>query len=480
MAETGRHFTSVSPIDGSTVWQGRESTPAEVAAAMSAAATEQSLWRAVDFENRCEVARRFAAILEEKRHEIGALITREAGKLAWEADAEVDAAIAKVDLSINAARERRSETVVDSASIRRVIRYRPLGVALVLGPFNFPLHLPGGQIIPALLAGNAVVFKPSEQAAAVGDWMKDAWHQAGLPPRLLQVLHGGIEPAGNALDASPLGAVFLTGSRAAGRAIHQRLAGRFQVLLALELGGNNPVLVAGDAPVEETAAVVTFSAFVSAGQRCTCARRLLVVESARTDSLIDALVTRTKSLRLGLPGDSPSPHIGPLISAAAADGLQSTCQRLLDMGCESLVPMRRSERQKNLIHPAVIDASPLDPTQLQILGDMEWFGPMLVIRRCRDMETATDEAAATPYGLAAAMFGGSESDFVHFRDRVGAGVVNWNRPTTGAAGSMPFGGLGESGNHRPAGYFATDFCSDPIASLQAEGVSAEDPWQAAE
>lgn len=479
MAEIRTHFSSRSPVDDAVVWEGNESTADEVAEVMCRAGSALASWQSLELDERITIARRYAERLETQRSEVVALLTREIGKLPWEANAEVNASIAKVDLSIQAAAERRSEKVIEAGATQRILRYRAIGVALVLGPFNFPLHLPGGQIIPALLAGNTVVFKPSEQATAVGEWMMQAWREAGLPDGVLQLIYGGSETAGAAIDAEETGAVFLTGSRAAGRAIHQRLAGRYQVLLALELGGNNPIVVAGDADPEQTAAVVSFSAFVSAGQRCTCARRLLLIQSERTQRHIDTLLERVRSLRIGLSNDLPPPQVGPMISAKAADRLESTYKQLLELGCEPLLPLQRSSRRINLVHPAIVDASSLNQQQLTEVGEMEWFGPLLVLQRVKNAEDAIEAAANTPYGLAAAMMGGDAADFDRFVRRVGAGVVNWNRPTTGAAGAMPFGGLGESGNHRPAGYFATDFCSDPVASLESEQPPGDDPWKAA-
>ncbi len=348
-------------------------------------------------------------------------------------------------------------------------------MVLVLGPFNFPLHLPGGQIIPALLAGNAVVFKPSEQATAVGQWMQEAWQQIGLPEGVFQMISGGVETAVAAIDSPLVNGVFLTGSRAAGRAIGRQLGGRPDVLLALELGGNNPIVVT-DVDAAAAAGVVSLSAFVSAGQRCTCARRAIFVQSDRTASQIDALVAQTRAIRVGLPHDQPAAQVGPLISESAAVALNETYQRLLRLGCQAAVPMASDPRRANLVRPTIVDATRLADQQLAELGEMEWFGPLLVIQRVANFEAAIRSAALTPYGLAASLLGGTRAMFDRFVHHVGAGVVNWNRPTTGAAGSLPFGGLGDSGNHRPAGFYAIDFCNDPVASLESDSLPEEDAW----
>ncbi|GAA5505337.1 aldehyde dehydrogenase family protein [Novipirellula caenicola] len=473
-------FQSISPLDDTVLFDGPESTPANISQAITTARQSAILWHNTPLSQRIQIARNYAKHLSDHRDEIRELITSEVGKLPWDADAEVGAAIGKIDLTVNALEQRRSKTVIESGNLARIVRYHPLGVALVLGPFNFPLHLPGGQIVPALLSGNTIVFKPSDQATAVGKWMIDAWRQAGLPDGVMQMIQGGVEVAVNAIDSPLINAVFLTGSRAAGRAIHRQLAGRPDVLLALELGGNNPVVVSDSIPSKAVADLVTFSAFVSAGQRCSCARRALFIENSDCETHIDAVVQQTRSLVVGLPGDETVPQVGPLISTLAATQLRKTYDTLLAHGCRVVVPWQVNPRRENLVHPAIVDATKCTDTQLAAIGDLEWFGPLLVIQRVADFDSAVSAAANTSYGLAASLLGGTSNMFETFVNSVGAGVVNWNRPTTGAAGSLPFGGLGDSGNHRPAGYHAIDFCSDPVASLQSptetESFATLAPW----
>ena len=472
-------FQSVSPINDTVVWSGTETTADQIDSVMGAAASASLRWRNTPLETRIDVVRRYTQYIDANRQTVSELITREVGKLPWDAAAEVSAAIAKSELSIRAIRQRRDNQIVEEGSPRRLVRYQPIGVVLVLGPFNFPLHLPGGQIIPALLAGNAVVMKPSDQATAVGEWMANAWQASGLPNDVFQLILGRVAPAVAAIDSPHVGGVFLTGSRAAGQAIHRQLAGRYDVLLALELGGNNPIVVSGDVPASDVASTVTFSAFVSAGQRCTCARRAIFVDGPETDDQIQATVARTKDLRVGLPSDQPVPQIGPLISAAAAQSLQQTYDQLLKLGCDPVIPFRLDDRRANLVRPAIVDASSLGEADLAALGELEWFGPLLVLLRVGNMDDAFRAASMTAYGLAASLLGGDQDLFDRFVGAVGAGVVNWNRPTTGAAGALPFGGLGDSGNHRPAGFYAIDFCNDPVASLEAESMAAADPWSVA-
>ncbi len=471
--------SSISPIDQSVVWQGTPSTPDVISATINRAAAAQKSWSRHDLDHRAEIARRYATYLGIHRAEIESLLVREVGKLRHEATSEVNTSIAKIDNSVLAIQERRvpeCNSIVDGT---RQINYRPLGVVLVLGPFNFPLHLPGGQIIPALLAGNAIVFKPSERATAVGQWMVQAWHQCGLPSDVLQIVTGGPEVAEAAVDSVQIRGVFLTGSRHAALALRRLLVDRYDVQLAMELGGNNPIVVEGGVLPEIAANVVTHSAFVSSGQRCTCARRAIIIDSPQAMSQIKAIVNRATSLSIGLPNEVPSPDLGPLISTSAVDAIVNTYQTLLERGCVSLLAPRRSLTNSCLVGPAIVDASALSSDEFFAIGDQEWFGPLLVIRRVDGFQSAIDAARATPYGLAAALLGGDRWMFDEFAREVGAGVVNWNRGTTGAAATQPFGGLGLSGNHQPAGFFAIDSCSDPVASLALDQLSTDDPWEAA-
>lgn len=473
-------FSSISPLDGSVVWQGEATAAGQIEQVMARAADQVHSWKGTPLADRIDLVRRYGEHLKNNRDQITDLISREVGKLAWDSSGEVGAAIAKVELSIQALEQRRGEQQIDGGAVQRRIRYRPLGVSLVLGPFNFPLHLPGGQIIPALLAGNTIVFKPSDQATAVGQWISDAWQAVGLPDGVLQLITGGVDAAVSAIDSPHVTGVFLTGSYAAGCAIHRQLAGRPDVLLALELGGNNPIVLTGDVPPATAAAIVSFSAFITSGQRCTCARRAIVMDSEAAGDQVDALVEATSRLRVGMPGDDPSPQVGPVISSAAAENLKRTYDQLIGLGCQPRIEFEFDSRAANLVRPSIVDASDLAADQLKQIGRMEWFGPLLVIQRVGDFDAALASAANTSYGLAASLLGGTREMFDRFVADVGAGVVNWNGPTTGAAGALPFGGLGDSGNHRPAGFYAIDFCSDPIASLEQGQPSDSDPWDVAQ
>ncbi len=456
----GTSLTSRNPADESLVFDGTAASAEQVTAAFSAAERAQADWAHTPLTERQAIVLRYAELLSESADELADLITREIGKLPSDARGEVTASIAKAQISIDALRDRRSPIDFDIENGRRAVRYRPLGPVLVLGPYNFPAHLPGGHLIPALLAGNTVVFKPSELAAAVGRWLTDRWTAAGLPAGVLNLIQGDATVARAAIDDPRTAGVFLTGGFAAGKAIHRQLAGRPEVLLALELGGNNPVVVASPTDPEATAKLLSQSAFLSAGQRCTCARRLIVIDDPAGRQTVAALTERIRTMRCGLPNEQPEPDIGPLVSARHANLLQQAEANFFAYGGESILEVQQVGDCGALLRPGIVDM-----TNCHDAVDDEWFGPLLQLYWVKDFDAALQRAKATRYGLAAGLFGGDQTMFETFRDQVGAGVVNWNAATTGASGRLPFGGIGASGNHRPAGYHAVDFCNDPIASL---------------
>ncbi len=467
-------LTSVDPATGETVWDGPIASADDVDAALGRAGAAVPDWARRPVDERDGVVRAFAAQLESDREHLARVIATETGKPRWEADTEVGAMIGKIEHSIRSRDQRAGTVRSDVGGVASVVRHRPHGVAAVLGPYNFPGHLPNGHIVPALLAGNAVVFKPSELTPMVGEEMGRCWLAAGLPADLLQVVQGG-RATGEALVGSPrIDALLFTGSAATGQALHRQLAGRTEVLLALEMGGNNPLVVR---PVEDLDAAVHLtvqSAFLTTGQRCTCARRVVVPVGEWGDRFVDRLLWAAGSIVVGAPFDEPQPFCGPVISDAAADGLVRAQDLLVEAGGRPLLPMERGDH--GFVTPAVIDVTGCE------VPDEEWFGPLLQIHRADSLERSIDVANDTRFGLAAGIITDDASEWDEFLARSRAGIVNRNRPTTGASSAAPFGGIGHSGNHRPAAFYAADFCAYPVASLVSDTVALPEqvgpglPW----
>jgi succinylglutamic semialdehyde dehydrogenase len=370
----------------------------------------------------------------------------------------------KVDISIRAYDERTGERTAETGFGQAALRHRPHGVAAVLGPFNFPGHLPNGHIVPALLAGDTVVFKPSEEAPLIGQLMAEAFAEADLPDGVVNIVQGGRETGAALLDAG-IDALMFTGSGAAGAHFRRKFADDPHVILALELGGNNPLVVWDAADAEAVAGIVVQSAFVTTGQRCSCARRLIVPEGPQGDAIVEAVNAMVERLIFAPWNSTPEPYAGPLISVKAAEAALKALQDRVDMGARVI---RASGPVGNLpgafVQPAIIDVTGVT------VPDEEMFGPFLSVTRVSSFDAAIAEANATRYGLSAGLVSDDPANWDRFIRRIRAGVVNFNRPTTGAAGDMPFGGLGASGNHRPSAWYAADYCAYPVASFEAGAV----------
>ena len=465
LADAGAILRSIDPASGEIVWKGPQAGEREVAGAVAVARKAHAGWAATPLEQRTACVRAFAKALEARRLQLAETISRETGKPQWESTAEVGTMITKVEVSIRAQAERtgtRSEPIAfgAGASGSAVLRHRPHGVMAVFGPYNFPGHLPNGHIVPALLAANTVVFKPSELTPAVGEATADAWAAAGLPEGVFQVVQGGRD-TGAALAAADIDGLLFTGSATTGAHFGRIFADRPNVILALELGGNNPLIV-WDGEVEEAAAIVVQSAFVTSGQRCSCARRLIVPHGRFGERLVEAVDAVAGALRIGAWDETPEPYMGPLVSASAAAGARAQVGRLVELGAREIRPFTGiAGRSAAFVGPAIVDVTGL------AAPDEEIFAPVLQVTRVADFDEAIAAANATRFGLSAGLVSGDDALWERFLAGSRAGVVNRNRPTTGASGAMPFGGLGASGNHRPSAYYAADYCAYPVASFEA-------------
>ncbi|MDG1808774.1 MAG: succinylglutamate-semialdehyde dehydrogenase [Pirellulaceae bacterium] len=459
----GPQFDSISPTDDSVVWRGGSATKSQVEMATAAARKASGPWWDQPLQQRLDLVTRFAEIVKSKTDELARLISNEMGKPFWESKTEVGAVVGKSAVSIEALKERRSESSFELGQFRASTRYKPFGVMGVLGPFNLPAHLPNGHIVPALIAGNTLVFKPSEQTPAVGQWMVEQWMEAGLPPGVLNLVQGDRETAIALANDENLDGLLFTGSSTAGRALHQTYGKWPQKILALEMSGNNPLIVHDVADLRAAAYHTIHSAYITSGQRCTCARRLILVEGAESEEIVEQLLQMIPKVRMGYWHDESPVFAGTVISKAQGVRLLESQEALIAQGAEPLVRSQALLGNAALLSPGLLDTSHLNEP-----SDDEMFGPILQLTRVKDFDAAIVEANRTSYGLAASLLSDDGAKYKQFIHGIRAGVVNWNRPTTGATGKLPFGGCGISGNNRPSGYFATDYCNWPVASLEAE------------
>ncbi|MCF8504353.1 MAG: succinylglutamate-semialdehyde dehydrogenase [Caulobacter sp.] len=457
----GPALTSIDPATGQPVWEAATATVDDVVRAVSAARHAFQDWADQPREARIAVMRRYKAALDARKDAFAEALSRETGKALWETKAELGSMMAKVDVSITAYEERTGVRETAMPFGRAVLRHRAHGVMAVLGPFNFPGHLPNGHIVPALLAGDTIVFKPSEETPMAGELLVEALEAAGVPAGVVNLVQGGRE-TGAALIEQEIDGLLFTGSAAAGSHFRRAFADRPDVILALELGGNNPLVVWDTTDPEAAAALIIQSAFITTGQRCSCARRLIVPEGHAGEAIIEAVAALSDRLIAGAWSSTPEPFMGPLISARA--GRMARDAAALFEGQVIREARAIEGLSEAFITPGIIDVSHHETP------DEEIFAPVLQVRRAATFDGAIALANATRYGLSAGLISDDPARWERFQQRIRAGVVNWNRPTTGAAGSAPFGGLGASGNHRPSAYYAADYCAYPVASFEADAV----------
>ena len=462
-AGNGPVLTSLDPATGQVVWQEASAGPDQVAAAVAAAHRAFQAWSDWPRDERIALMRRYKAVLEAKTPQMANALSQETGKALWETTAELGSMIGKIEVSIAAFNERTGEKRSDMPFGQAVLRHRGHGVMAVLGPFNFPGHLPNGHIVPALLAGDCVVFKPSEETPLAGQALVEALIEAGVPDGVINLVQGGRE-VGAALIDQKIDGLLFTGSAQAGAFFRRHFADRPDVILALELGGNNPLIAWDVADTEAAAALVVQSAFITTGQRCSCARRLIIPTGKAGDVLVEAVLALTERLRIGAWDDADEPFMGPLISDRAAKAARAAATNLPGkvLRAAGLV----EDRREAFVSPGLVDVTG------HAVADDEIFAPVLQVRRVENLDESIAAANATRFGLAAGVISDDAAVWNRFLSQSRAGVVNWNRPTTGAAGSMPFGGLGASGNHRPSAYYAADYCGYPIASFESQQVQS--------
>lgn len=453
-------IVSYEPATGEEMWRGKVGDVDDV---VSRARRAWPVWAAQPLATRIELVRRFANEVRKEADKLATMIARETGKPMWEARTEVESVINKVEVSVRAYADRTSQRKFDSAlQGTAALRHKPHGVMAVLGPYNFPAHLPNGHIVPALIAGNVVIFKPSEKTPATGELLALCFHRAGISAAAVQVLIGGPETGQELVAHDGVDGVLFTGSAHAGIAINRKLASNPGKMVALEMGGNNPIVMWDTPKMQDAVSLIAQSAFTSAGQRCTAARRL-IVKASIYDEVIDGVKRLADRIIVGAPFDDPPPYMGPVIDNRTADGLTESFVYLLSSGGRPIKHMVRLREDLPFLSPAIIDV-----TGVAERPDVELFGPLLQVIKVNDFDEAIAEANSTRFGLSASLIGGTPQDYNRFWANIRAGVINWNRPTNGASSSAPFGGIGLSGNHRPSAYYAADYCAYPVASTEMD------------
>jgi succinylglutamic semialdehyde dehydrogenase len=499
---TPHHVASHNPArPEQMIWSGHANLE-HVGAAVAAARKAFPAWAAWGRDNRFRVLKRFAELCKQRAPQVLEIICDETGKVMWEAKGEAMALASKVDITLDASpigglnRVQGFEFEMAPQKYGRAW-FKPHGVMAVLGPFNFPAHLPNGHIVPALAMGNTIVFKPSDKTPGVGQILAEMLHEAllleGAPNRgagVVNLVQGGAETAAALADHDDIDGVLFTGSWPVGRKIMEANLDRPGRILALEMGGNNAAVVMHDANLRQAAIEIVRCAFNTTGQRCTCTRRA-IIHTLAADKLIPAMVKAAESLVIDSPRAARPGGVftGPIISEAARDAVLSAQKAWTkkSSGGEMLLEAKAIDRPDKgwYVSPGIVKVPKFSATDGKDAGcDIEIFGPLLRISIVRDLEEAVEQANATRYGLAASIFTKDIKTAERFMFESRAGCVNVNTGTAGASSKLPFGGLGLSGNHRPAGSFSLDYCAYPVAGMLergeaaqlAEGMKWEDRW----
>lgn len=461
---SGFPFASRNPATEEVVWQGPAATDVEVNAAVTAARHALGPWSRLPLQERIDYLEKFKTALIKKNDLLAEAISKETGKPLWESKGEINSMVNKVDISVEAYHQRCGEITKEHPSGKSVTRHKPHGVVAVFGPFNFPGHLPNGHIIPALLAGNTVVLKPSEQAPLAAETIISCWEESGIPPGTINMVQGSRETGRILASHQQIDGLFFTGSWETGLAFSDQFAKHPEKILALEMGGNNPLVVSYNISDLKAAAYTTIqSAFITAGQRCSCARRLIVLKGAKGEEYLHTLLHMMHKIQVGPYTDTPEPYMGPVISGNVARFLLAVQDTLKSKGGTPLREMHLIKKNTALLNPGLIDVTAI-PNRL----DEEIFGPLLQLIWVDNIQDAIEEANRTVFGLTAGLISDNADEYHQFYQQVRAGIINWNTPLTGANSAAPFGGIGRSGNFRPSAFYAADYCAYPVASLEAK------------
>lgn len=462
---SGPIFSSYNPATQDIIWEAESASAEDINEAVVNAKKAFKSWSRLSIDERTLFLTHFSEILEKDLASFAETISLETGKPLWESKNEIRAMITKIEISIKAYGIRCAGIMRDVNASRNITRHLPHGVIAVLGPFNFPGHLPHGHIVPALLAGNTIVFKPSELTPLVAEKMIQYWKESGLPKGVLNMVQGGPEIGQALAKHSQINGLYFTGSYKTGKWLSETFGSHPEKILVLELGGNNPLVIGKISDYEAAAYATIQSAYLTAGQRCTCARRLIVPQGRDGDEFIQNLIEMISRIVVGPYNAFPEPFMGPVIRESHALRMIDSQTFLAKNGGQKLVEMRHLKNGTGFLSPGLMDV-----TLVKNRPDEEIFGPFLQVIRVKNFEEAIDEANNTKFGLAAGLLSDLQEEYDIFYKEVHAGVLNWNNPLTGASSAAPFGGIRCSGNYRPSAYYAADYCAYPVSSTESPKV----------
>ncbi len=433
--------------------------------AVEAARNAYLPWARLSIEERKSYLLRLKEIFDSQKEIIAEAISRDTGKPRWETLTEAQALSSKIDITMNYSLELVKEEHIPNAlpQVEGVIRHKPRGVMAVIGPFNFPAHLPNGHIVPALLMGNTIVFKPSEQTPFVGQLYAQCFEKAGFPPGVFNMIQGDGESGRKLVVHEGIDGILFTGSYEVGLKIKQETMNHYWKILALEMGGKNATVVWKDAEIDKAIYETLVGAYMSTGQRCACTSRV-ILHSDIAEKFTERFYQAAKKLTIG--HWSENPFMGPLINAGAVEKYIRFQEIANRENCESLMRGKALDLKfkGHYVTPSIHLVKKFDPKS--VYQKSEIFGPNVSIISTSDFDEALSMVNSSGYGLVMALFTKDNALYKKALLEARVGLLNFNRTTNGASSRLPFGGMGKSGNDRPSAHYAIQYCSVPVASLE--------------
>jgi aldehyde dehydrogenase (NAD+) len=453
---SGATFESRNPADArDVIGRFQQGTAADVARAVRAADVAAALWRRTPAPKRGEILYRFGALLAEHKERLARAMTREMGKVLAEARGDVQEGIDIAFLMAGEGRRMFGDTTPSELPDKWAMSVRaPIGIAGIITPWNFPVAIPCWKMMPALVTGNTVVFKPSSDAPHCATLLVELMAEAGFPPGTVNLVTGSGAEVGDAIVESPdVAVISFTGNTETGRGIAGRAARRLK-RLSMELGGKNGIVVLADADLDLATDSILWSAFGTTGQRCTACSRV-IVDRRVAEPLLERLERRARTLRLG-DGLDPATDVGPLVNAPAREKVE----QYVAIGARDAELVTGGRRPTA---PELANGFFFEPTifagvrPMDRLAQEEIFGPVLSVIAVDGYDEAATALNQTRYGLSSSIFTrDANTAFRAMRD-FETGIVYVNAGTTGAETHLPFGGMKNTGNgHREAGHAALD------------------------
>ncbi len=434
------------------------------------------VWKKTSQLERNNFLKKYQEELTKRKDEIALAISFEMGKPLWEAKTEVASVIAKVNVTIDESLPRIANKHFDNIlpKTNGHIFYKPIGPSLIIGPFNFPCHLANGQILSALVSGNSVIFKPSEKTCYSAQLLIECFHSAGFPSGVVNLIQGDGEAARRLLKDKTIKGVFFTGSKEVGKKILDVTHHDLSKLVSLELGGKNTTILHKDANMEHALQELLKACFLTTGQRCT-STSLVAIHRSVHEEFITKFHDLSKKIIIDHPVEfAREPFMGPLVDQGAVDSY------LLFMGMAKREGIQEIMRGKNLektkkghyVTPSIHLSERWNNDSMFLHSEI--FGPNVTFIPYDTIEEAIKIANATEYGLAASVFTKDPEIFKMCVEEIDSGLINFNRSTVGASAKLPFGGVKNSGNYRPAALTTIDACVYQMASLEVLSDEPED------